>query len=277
MRAVNDSIERDRACGGRPAPSPPRGFVRILCLFRVAEATAPRPKLHIVYPFVTEDNRRMRRSITRVKPIRQILTAAPPDVMTQVIRLIVLYEDLKVEIQLLRQARNKDVDEVGSLYRRVYILRRAFATLLEIHSASHQLNMQKAFHEKRKEFSRERLKDWNRAIQFFSKNRQTIETRRNTYGAHVQETMARYILSLVEQTDETVGALEVRIDSDGSHRYVCRFAETLVNAGLYFDSGEQDREMFMRDSVQLLTDSIRHAASITHVLADYYILPTFGW
>ena len=79
--------------------------------------------------------------------------------MAQVIRLIVLYEDLKLETQLLRLPESKTVDEVGKHYRRVYILRRAFATLVEIHSASHQLNMQKAFREKRKQFSRDRLRD----------------------------------------------------------------------------------------------------------------------
>ena len=179
---------------------------------------------------------------------------------------------MKLESQLLRLRESKDVDDVGKHCRRVYILRRAFATLVEIHSALHQLNMLKVLpEEKRKGFSRDRAQDWERAIRFFSKNKQTIDSRRNMYGAHLQASIARHILSLVEDADETVGALEVRIDLDGSHHYAFRFADTLVNAGLYYDCGEQDRETSIRDSMRLVIDEIRHAASITH-----YILPTFG-
>ena len=49
----------------------------------------------------------MPRSLIRVKPIRKILTATEPDVMVQILRLIVLYEDLKLELNLIRLPQNK--------------------------------------------------------------------------------------------------------------------------------------------------------------------------
>jgi hypothetical protein len=77
----------------------------------------------------------MPRSITRVAPIRRILTAAEPEVMVQLLRLIVLYEDLKLELAGLHVLRDRNFDEVSLHYRQMYFVRRAFATLWEMDSA----------------------------------------------------------------------------------------------------------------------------------------------
>ena len=45
-------------------------------------------------------------SLIRVKPIRKILTATEHDVMVEILRLIVLYEDLKLEFNLIRLPQN---------------------------------------------------------------------------------------------------------------------------------------------------------------------------
>lgn len=50
----------------------------------------------------------MPRSVTRFAPIRRILTAAEPEVMVQLIRLIVLYEDLKLEVAGLHVPQDKE-------------------------------------------------------------------------------------------------------------------------------------------------------------------------
>src|SRR5439155_731142 len=77
------------------------------------------------------DNRPMPRSITRVAPMRRILTVAEPEVMVQLVRLIVLYEDLKLEVAGLHVPPDKEFDEVSKHYRSMYFIRRAFATLWE--------------------------------------------------------------------------------------------------------------------------------------------------
>jgi hypothetical protein len=84
-------------------------------------------------------------------------------------------------------------------------------------------------------------------------------------------------LSRVEDADESVGSLEVAIHDDHSYHYVFKFAESLVNTGLFFDCDKQEREPFMKESMDMVTDAIRHAALAVQALADHYILPTFGW
>ena len=48
------------------------------------------------------------------------MTAAEPDVMLQLIRLIVLYEDLKLEVAGLHVPHDKEFDEVSQHYREMY-------------------------------------------------------------------------------------------------------------------------------------------------------------
>ena len=83
----------------------------------------------------------MPRTVLRVKPMRRILTAAEPNVMVQLVRLFILYEDLKLEIAGLHVPHDKEFDEVSRHYREMYFIRRAFATLWEMDSAFHKLQM----------------------------------------------------------------------------------------------------------------------------------------
>jgi hypothetical protein len=219
----------------------------------------------------------MSRSITRVAPIRRILTAAEPEVMVQLVRLIVLYEDLKLEVAGLHVPHDKEFDEVSRHYREMYFVRRAFATLWEMDSAFHKLNMLKEFKARKRCLDRRRLKAWTAAVMFFSKTKRFIDHQRNAYGGHVTDDLARFVLSKVEQTDDTVGALEVKISDDHTNHLVFKFAETIVSNALFVDRGERDHAAFLSESFQILMDAVKHAAHATQILADVYILPSFGW
>ena len=213
----------------------------------------------------------------RVKPIRKILTATEPDVMVQIVRLIVLYEDLKLERGLMQLPENKVLDEVSEHYRRTYALRRFFATLLEVDSALIQLNAHATSKLELPKFQANQRRDWKAAIDFFAEKKAVIKARRNAYGGHFQANVPKYILGLLDDSEESVGVLEVRLSDDHSHHYVFKFAETLVDAGLFYDRGEQERREFMAENMTLVLDAIRHAALAIGALADRYILPTFGW
>ena len=215
--------------------------------------------------------------MSRVKPIRKILTATEPDVMKQLVRLIIFYEDLKLERGLMRLPKNKVLDEVSEHYRHAYLLRRFFATLLEVDSALIQLNTHATFKLELRKFSTNQLRNWQEAIDFFAKNKAVIKDRRNVYGAHIHADFAKYILSLRDDSEESVGVFEVRLNDDRSEHYVFKFAETLVDVGLFYDRGEQEQREFMAESMALVSAAFQHAALAITTLADHYILPTFGW
>jgi hypothetical protein len=219
----------------------------------------------------------MPRSITRVKPIRQILTAADRDVMVQLVRLIILYEDLKLEVAGLHIPPDKEFDEVSKRYRQLYFVRRAFATLDEMHSAFQKLNMLRTFKDRRRNFDRRQLKTWTAAIRFFARAHAFIDSQRNAFGGHVHDDLAHYILDRVEPDDDSPGAFEVKISDDHTQHYVFKFAEDMITMALFVDRGERDRAEFLRESFETLMDAVRHSAHATQMLADSYILPTFGW
>src|SRR5262249_48037094 len=104
--------------------------------------------------------RPMLSSSTRFAPLRRILTAAEPEIMVQLVRLVVLYEDLKLEAAGLQVPPDKEFDEVSRRYRQMYFVRRAFATLLEMDNAFRRLNQLPEFKKRKKTFDRRRLKIW---------------------------------------------------------------------------------------------------------------------
>jgi hypothetical protein len=139
----------------------------------------------------------------------------------------------------------------------MYFVRRAFATLWEMDSAFHKLNMLKEFKARKRCLDRRRLKAWTAAVMFFSKTKRFIDHQRNAYGGHVTDDLARFVLSRVEQTDDTVGALEVKISEvkisdDHTNHLVFKFAETIVSNALFVDRGERDHAAFLSESFRSL-------------------------
>ena len=163
-----------------------------------------------------------------------------------------LYEDLKLEVAGLNVPQNKEFDEVSRHYREMYFVRRAFATLWEMDSAFHKLNMLKEFKARKRCLDRRRLKAWTAAVMFFSRTKRFIDNQRNAYGGHVTDDLARFVLSKVEKTDDTVGALEVKISDDHTNHLVFKFAETIVSNALFVDRGERDHAAFLTESLQIL-------------------------
>ena len=197
--------------------------------------------------------------------------------MVQLVRLLILYEDLKLELDGLQVPPHREFDEVSQHYRKMYFVRRAFATLYEMDSAFHKMNMLKLFKARKRCFDKRRLKTWMVAVRFFSKTTTFIDTQRNSYGGHVTDELARFVLSSVGSDDESVGALEVKFSDDRTNRLVFKFAENLVSNALFVDCGQREHAEFLRESFQILTDAARYAAHATQILGDTYVLPSFGW
>lgn len=216
-------------------------------------------------------------STLRVKPIRSIMRAAKPEIMVQLIRLIVLYEDLKLEIASFHLPPDERFDDVGRQYREMYFIRRAFATLWEMDSAFHKLNMLKEFKARKKGCDRGRLKEWDDAVKFFSKTNEFIDSQRNAYGGHVNDTVARFVLESIEDQDDSTGALEIKRFDDRTERYVFRFAVDFVSHAFFIDRGDGDSAEYLQKSWGTLAEAMSHAGHATQFLADEYLAPVFGW
>ena len=135
----------------------------------------------------------------------------------------------------------------------------------------------KEFEARKRRLDLRRLKAWTAAIEFFEDKNRFIKNQRNAYGGHLHADLAQFVLDHVEQTDDSPGALEVTISDDHTSRFVFKFAETIISNALSFGRGGRDHAEFLPESFQILADAMRHADQATQVLADVYILPSFGW
>ena len=71
--------------------------------------------------------------------------------------------------------------------------------------------------------------------------------------------------------------MEIRLSENQTHRYVFKLAGELVAIACTLDREDRDLVRFIRESYEFITDAMNHAVTATHILADHYILPRFGW
>ena len=159
-------------------------------------------------------------------------------VATNVARLCILKEDLKLEYRGWLGQKIPELDMNQIPWRKLYFLRNIFKTMMEIHSAVHSLRMNQEF--------REALRQQPKPLQnaFDELNRITtaahplIKGYRNSFGGHVKEQSVSTALSKVSK--DRAGFLEVDVAKKQFH---FNFASELCMAVL-FDQypEEQQRE-----------------------------------
>jgi hypothetical protein len=66
----------------------------------------------------------------------------------------------------------------------MYFIRRAFATLWEMDSAFHKLNMLKEVKNRKRSLDRKRLKKWVAAVAFFSRTKKFIDSQQSYVHGH---------------------------------------------------------------------------------------------
>lgn len=197
--------------------------------------------------------------------------------MVHLVRLFILYEDLKLETAAMQLPATPSIDEVSSQYRRVYFIRRAFATVREMNNAIHRLQLLPDFKRKKKTLSKASRDEWENTAKFFSKATGFVDRQRNAYGAHVNDDVGRHIVSGISDMDDSVGVMEIRFTREGTGRMVFKFVEHLMDNALFIDRGDRDHAEYLNQSWDLLLDAMGHGAQGVQILAKLYLTPAFGW
>jgi len=176
--------------------------------------------------------------ITKEHVVIQRWFPANDPVATNVARLCILKEDLKLEYRGWLGQKIPELDMNQIPWRKLYFLRSIFKTMMEIHSAVHSLKMNQEF--------REALRQQPKPLQnaFDELNRITtaahplIKGYRNSLGGHVKEQSVSIALSKVSK--DRTGFLEVDVAKKQFH---FNFASELCMA-ILFDQypEEQQRE-----------------------------------
>lgn len=198
------------------------------------------------------------------------------DVGAHLIRLIVLYEDMRIEFHAFYAPELNDLDQLDVIYRRLYFLRRIYVTLVEIGNAIHQLNSSKEFRQLVARLGEDRPETWGAAVSFFSTNHQQIKTRRNLYGGHFSDNAARYAREHLDS--ETIGAIAIRADPHQSvSRVVYKFALVFVGLALTSDREGADVQEFVEEGFEFVRLAMRHATGAINALGEGHVLPYYGF
>jgi cytochrome P450 len=191
----------------------------------------------------------------------------------QIARLLVLYEDLRIELNAVEQETIAPLDDAGAEYRRLYFLRRTLVTFRDLHSSFQQLAKNADFrklvlHEMSPEFKQV----WKDAVKYFDENAETIRKARNAVGGHFSNRAARYV---VKEMDDRIGSVEVTFHRSGTGGGATfKLAGELVAAAMSHakDAGEDDILYFTR-LVQAMAGAVGHVTKATHVLTMVHVIP----
>jgi len=128
-----------------------------------------------------------------------------------ILRLLVLYEDLRIEIACFQvdTIRHADVANEGG-YRKRYFLRQSIRTLLECAEAFRLLNNCSSIDYLLKHFNDAERSRWLKTVTFFADNEPLFRNVRNDLGGHFGVEPARF--SIQSFTPKTIGKIEYSRD-----------------------------------------------------------------
>jgi len=214
---------------------------------------------------------------TRVRALKPLFADGDPEVMRHFIRLVVAYEDLRIETQGILINDIEPMDLVSRDYRQLYFVRRGLASVLEVEQAVHALNKSTAFKEIKKTFARKSAKVWAEAVSFFATHHEALNSRRGHYSGHFSNQAADAVVDTLVKSPTAQGVLDIlKRPGENTEQRVFRFAWQFVSSGMAVDRGDESIESFIPKVFTLIVEAMTHATNAVAVIGEEYIFPRFG-
>lgn len=180
------------------------------------------------------------RSRSYICSTAKVLNTEPVAVHTEIARLAVLYEDLRLEIAAASEAVMPKLDVINARHRKTYFLRRAIATLREFGEAIRFLEGLPEFKKARKVFDDSEAADWwNSAVRFFKEHSDYLQRIRNDFGGHFSRSASRYAITHVDPS--VVSSIEIEFKD---HKATAKafFVAALADEAMLRRRGQTSRE-----------------------------------
>jgi hypothetical protein len=209
--------------------------------------------------------------------VKEMRSALPhSDLNVRIARIAVLYEDLRIELYATaHRGEIKALDHIGDGYRRLYFIRRAITTVLELKGAFQRLDQLPEFRELKSSFSPGEDADWQAAVKFLIDHDQDFKNIRNDVGGHFQEQAADYALANMAANEVGI----ITIEEGTTHNTAgssLKFAGAIVAAAITRHHGVKDARDFYTDTLRLLMQALGHIYSTSPRAFIFYIWPRFG-
>src|ERR1700682_3688738 len=188
----------------------------------------------------------------------------------QLARLIVLYEDLRIEVlaAALDPGLLPNLEAFGPNYLQLYFMLGAIGTAHEFRHALETIN---GFAEVADIQSRapEYTPLWHKAIVFFRTNREKLRTIRNDVGGHFGEQAVHNAFGIIP--DDYIISIEMQADLGERTRLLFPFSAELVAVALLKHLPGNSPEEKSKALLDLLQDCVEHAVEAVHFLAGSYL------
>ena len=190
----------------------------------------------------------------------------------QLMRLAVLFEDLRIETTGLKMRRSDPfLADCSPDVRIMYFLRRSLATLYEFNDALYAVSRTKAF--KSLELSPAERGTWDEAVCFFQKHNAFINRVRNDVGGHYGKDGAMRTLKKLDWNE--VGGIQAGWLAQGEAGIKLMFAAPLT-ATCLLDRCEGTSTPERVDwMISFITEAYNHAIRATEIIAVLYYWPRF--
>ena len=191
-------------------------------------------------------------------------------VHAHIVRLAVLYEDLRIELYGIAEDSMPRLDGTDERYRKNYFLRRSIATLLEFAETVRLLNECDEFLPTKERFDNSMRPYWDKAVRFFRRHEHFFRNVRNDIGGHFGSVAATFAVRNL--SPEAVGKLEIRSDKTVRLHFVGELVATATLRHLFGSSNDHKFQRLIRKAVL----GFRHATRCTHCVTNTYLWERFG-
>ena len=215
------------------------------------------------------------RSETRVGTLSSVF---PPDLThVQIVRLIVLREDLKIEVRGIQTDCIAPLDLLKEIkYRQRDFLRRSMGTLVEYAEAIRILSDEcDDFRSIKINFNDDARKKWDEAVRFFAENEDFYKRVRNDLGGHFGTKAATYALRTF--TVGVIGKIETWRDySTNTEILHPHFIGEITARAFMRHLDGKTLEEKLHHLMRHVVDGLSLAAYATDAILYFYVWDRFG-
>lgn len=216
--------------------------------------------------------KRVQRSKTWYGAVGVALHSGSRAMDSQIARLIVLHEDLKIEA--VGAVRKKTLlDYAGVDYRRFYFVRASLQTFREANTVLSALNKDPDFRRRViHRMSDEEKRRWKEAVSFFKKNSPLMNAARNVVGGHFSKKAGECAIANLDRG--TSAKIEIKVHKSRKGAGITfHFAGDIVAVAMTAKRATKSEADYVNELFTVMKDAYMHLTNATHTLAICYLLP----
>ena len=214
---------------------------------------------------------------TRAGELKSVFKGGESELLNEIARLAIFYEDLRLEINELRILHRRIVElgEPNLDYNVSYYLRRSLATLVEFRGTFVQVKQCKEFRESEHKLNQLHATYISEADKFFNKNWARIKDLRNEFAGHIQASAVKFA---TKNFDRHVGTITWNPAPESwATEIECDFAGMVLNGVISskLQAGRGTLDEWQK-ALEMISSGFNHAQAAMVALVHAFLLDRFG-